>query len=161
MSKKPEEDLNKITFDNHVNDDKVEDLNINNEDIPHLNDSGNLSCNIGVQHEQEDQHNHFCGPVVDKHQPNRHIEDHNKGNDNNDKLDEVAEVVEEVHLVGNNKSITDENFDLIENAIQHDESEDDSEYESAPEMSNTEDNISVDDPAENPVEYSQRPLTIP
>ena len=44
-----------------------------------------------------------------------------------EEVDEVAEVVEEVHLVGDNESSTDKNFDLIENAIQHDESKDGSE----------------------------------
>ena len=117
LNKKSEEDLKKITFDNHVNDNEVEDLNIDNKDILYLNDGGDLSCNIGVQHKQEDQHNHCGGLVVDKHQPNHHLEGHNEGNDIDKEVDEVAEIVEEVNLVGDNKSSTDENFDLIENAI--------------------------------------------
>ena len=60
-----------------------------------------------------------------------------------------------MHLVGDNKSISDKNFDLIENAIQHDESKDGSEYESAQEMSDAEDNISVNNPAENPVNIKE------
>ena len=48
LNKNLEEDLKKITFCNHVNENKVEDLNIDNEDILHLYDGGNLSCNIGV-----------------------------------------------------------------------------------------------------------------
>ena len=62
LNKNPEEDLKMITFDDHVDENEAQDLNIDNKD-----DSGDLSCNIGVQHEQEDQHNHFGGPVVDKH----------------------------------------------------------------------------------------------
>ena len=128
LNKKLEEDLKKITFDNHVDDNEVKDLNIDNKDILHLNDGGDRSRNIGVQHEQEDQHNHFGGTTVDKHQPNHHLEGHNKGNDINKEVDEVADVVEKVHLVGDEELSTNENFDLIENAIQHDESEEGSEY---------------------------------
>ena len=65
LNKNPEEDLKKITFDNHVDGSEVQDLNIENEDILHLYDGGDLSRNIGVQHKQKDQHNHFGGPVVD------------------------------------------------------------------------------------------------
>ena len=36
LNKNPEEDLRKITFNDHVNDNEVEDLNINNEDLLHL-----------------------------------------------------------------------------------------------------------------------------
>ena len=54
LNKNPEEDLKKITFNNHVNENEVEDLNIDNKDTPHLNDGGDLSCNIEVQHKQED-----------------------------------------------------------------------------------------------------------
>ena len=68
----------KATFDDNIDDNEVDDLNINNKDILHLNDGGNLSCNIGVQQEQEDQHNHFGGPVVDKHQQNHHFKGHNE-----------------------------------------------------------------------------------
>ena len=46
LYKKPEKVLKKITFDSHVDDNEVKDLNIDNEDILHLNDGGNLSCNI-------------------------------------------------------------------------------------------------------------------
>ena len=66
-------DLKKVTFDDHVDENEVKDLNIDNKDILHLYDGGDLSCNIGVQHKQEDQHNHFGGPVIDKHQPNQHL----------------------------------------------------------------------------------------
>ena len=134
-------------FDDHVDDNEVEDLNIDNKDTLHLNDGNNLSRNIGVQHKQEDPHNHFGGPVVDKYQPNQHLEGHNKGNNIDKEVDKVAQVVEEVHLVGDQKSSTDENFDLIENAIQYDESKEGSEYEST-----QEDNTSVDDSAKNLVE---------
>ena len=53
-NKNHEEDLKKVTFDDHVNGSKVQDLNIDNKDILHLYDGDNLSCNIGVQHKQED-----------------------------------------------------------------------------------------------------------
>ena len=78
LNKYPEEDLKKITFDNHIDDNEVKDLNIDNKDILHLYDGGDLSRNIDVQHEQEDQHNHFGGSVVDKNQPNQHLEGHDK-----------------------------------------------------------------------------------
>ena len=92
LNKKPEEDLKKITFNNHVDDDEVEDINIDNKDIRHLNNGGNLSWNIGVQHEQEHQNNHFGGPVVDKHQPSHHLEGHNEGNHIDEEVDKVTEV---------------------------------------------------------------------
>ena len=93
-----EEDLKKITFDNHVNDNEVEDLSINKE------------------------------------------------------VDEVVQAVEEVHVVGYNESSTDENFGLGEHDNQHDESEEGYEYESV-----QEDDASMDDSAEDPTEYTQRP----
>ena len=95
--------------------------------------------------------------MINEHQPNYHLESHNKGNNINKELDEDAE---EVHLVGDDKSSTDENFGINEDTIQHAESEDDSDYESTQEMSNEEDNISVEDPSENPVENPQRPLML-
>ena len=79
LNKNPEEDLKKIPFNNHVDGSEVHDLNIDNKDILHLYDGGNLSRNIGVQQKQEDQQNHFGGPVVDKHQPDEHLEDHDEG----------------------------------------------------------------------------------
>ena len=48
MNKNPEEDLKKITFDRHVDDNEVQDLTIDNKDILHLYDGGDLSYNIGV-----------------------------------------------------------------------------------------------------------------
>ena len=50
LNKNPEGELKKITFDNHVDKNEVQDLNIDNKDILHLYDGGDLSCNIGVQH---------------------------------------------------------------------------------------------------------------
>ena len=117
FNKNPEEDLKKITFDNHVDDNEVQDLNIDQKDILHLYDGGNLSRNIGVQHEQEGQHNHFGGPVVDEHQPDQHLEGRDKGNNIDKEVVEVAQVVEEVHVVGDNESSTDENFDLGERVM--------------------------------------------
>ena len=90
LNRNSEEDLKKITFNDHVDDDEVKDLNIDNKYILHLNDGGDLSRIIGVQHKQEDQHNHFGAPVVDKHQPTQHLEGHNKGNNIDKEVDEVA-----------------------------------------------------------------------
>ena len=73
LNKNPEEDLKKTMFNDHVDGTEVQDLNINNEDILHLYDGSDLSCNIGVQQEQEDQHNHFVGHVADKHKPEKPI----------------------------------------------------------------------------------------
>ena len=87
LNKNPEDDLQKITFDDHVDGSEVQDLNIDNKDILHLYDDGDLSRNIGVQHEQEDQHNHFGGPVVDEHQLDKHLEDHDKGDNIDDEVD--------------------------------------------------------------------------
>ena len=71
---------------------EIKDINIDNKDIRHLNNGGNLSWNIGVQHEQEHQNNHFGGPVVDKHQPSHHLEGHNEGNHIDEEVDKVTEV---------------------------------------------------------------------
>ena len=59
QKKKPEEDLVRPTFNVDINNDEVDDLNINNEDILHLNDWGDLNHNIEDEHEQENQNNHF------------------------------------------------------------------------------------------------------
>ena len=99
LNKNPKEDLKKITFDDHVDGSEVQDLNIDNKDILHLYDGGDLSCNIGVQHKQEDQHNHFGGPVADKHKPDKHLEDHVKGDNVDEEVDEVVQADEEVHVV--------------------------------------------------------------
>ena len=60
-----------------------------------------------------------------------------------------------MHLVGEKESSPDENFDLVEHTIQYDESKEGSEYKSA-----QEDDASVDDSAEHPMEYAQRPLLL-
>ena len=73
LNKTPKEDLKKITFDNHVDDNDANDLNIDNKVILHLNDGGGLICNIGVQHKQEDQLDHFGGPIIDRYQPSQHL----------------------------------------------------------------------------------------
>ena len=80
MNNNPEEDLKKIKFDNHVDSNEVQDLNVDNKGILHLYDGGDLSRNIEVQHDQEDHHNYFGGPVVDKHQPYEHLEGYDKDN---------------------------------------------------------------------------------
>ena len=78
QKKKPEEDLVRLTFDVDIDDDEVDDLNINNEDILHLNDGGDLSCNIKDKHKQDNQHNHFGGPIFEEHQPNDPVAEHEK-----------------------------------------------------------------------------------
>ena len=133
LSKNPKEDLKKITFDNHANGSEVQDLNIDNEGILHLYDGLDLSRNLGVQHEQEDQHNHFSGPIVDKHQPDEHLKDHVKDDNIDKEVGKVVQANEEVHVVGGDESSTDENFDMAEHDDQHDKSEEDSVYESAKE----------------------------
>ena len=60
--KKPETGLKKIEFDINVNDNEIDDLN--NKAKVHIKDSlaDDNSTNIeysGVQHKQDDQHNHF------------------------------------------------------------------------------------------------------
>ena len=95
LNKNPEEDLKKITFNDHVDGSEVQDLNIDNKDILHLYYGGDLSCNIGVQHEQEDQHNHFGGPIVDKHELDKHLEDHVKGDNVEEEVYQVVQANEE------------------------------------------------------------------
>ena len=56
LNKNLEDDLQKITLDNNVDDTEMQDLNIANEDILHLYDGSDLSRNVGVQHNDEDQH---------------------------------------------------------------------------------------------------------
>ena len=94
LNKNPEDDLQKITFDDDVDDTKVQDLNIANEDILHLYDGSDLSCNIGVQHDQEDQHNHFGGPAANKDDPDKQLEDHVKGDNVNEEVDEDVQADE-------------------------------------------------------------------
>ena len=97
----------------------------------------------------------FWWACCNKHQPDQHLEGHDEGNNIDKEIDEVAQVVEEVHVVGNYESNTDKNFDLGEHDIQHDESEEGSEYKSA-----QEENASLDDSAKDPVKYTQRPLML-
>ena len=131
--KNPEDDLQLVTFDKDVDDvvdgtevqdlhiangTEAQDLHITNEDILHLNDGSDLSCNISFQHENEDQHNHFGGPAVNKEDPDGEVEDQAKD------VDEYANVDEAIHLVGNDESNTDNDLELA----QQDESKD--EYDS-------------------------------
>ena len=53
-NKNHEDDLQMITFDNDVDDTEVQDLNIENEDMPHLHYGSDLSRNVGIQHNNED-----------------------------------------------------------------------------------------------------------
>ena len=80
LNKNPEDDLQKITFDNDVNNTEVQDLIIENEDILYLYDGSDLSCNVGIQHNNEDQHNHFGGPAVNKDNPEEQLEYHVEDN---------------------------------------------------------------------------------
>ena len=147
LNKNPEEDLKKITFDNHVDGSEVQDLNIDNKDILHLYEGGDLSHNIGVQHEQEDQHNHFGGPVADNYEPDGHLEDHDKGDNVDEEVDEVVQANEEIRLVGDDESSADDNFDMFEHDDQYDKSKEESVYESA-----EEDNAPINDSTKGPVE---------
>ena len=118
LNKMPEEDLQKITFDNHVDGTEVQDLNIANEDILHLYDGSDLSRNIGVQHDDEDQHNHFGGPAAIKDDPEQHLEDHVERDNVDEEVDEDVQADEGVHLVGDIESRTVDNFDMFGHTAQ-------------------------------------------
>ena len=75
-NKNPVDDLQMIMLDDDVDDTKVQDLNIANEDILHLYNGSDLSYNVGIQHDNEDQHNHFGGPAVNEEDPEEELEDH-------------------------------------------------------------------------------------
>ena len=127
----PEDDLQKLTFDNDVDDTEVQDLNIANEDILHLYDGSDLSHNVGVQHNDEDQHNHFGGPAVNEDDPDEQLEDQVEVDNVDEEVDEDAQDDEGVHLVGDDESSTDDNFDIFWRDVQHDKSKEESVYESA------------------------------
>ena len=116
---------------------------------------GDLSCNIGVQHEQEIQHNHFGGPVADEHEPDKHLEDHVEGDNVNKEVGEVVQANEDLHVVGDDESSADDNFDIFGHDDQHDKSEGESVYESA-----KEDNAPMNDLTKDPVDYRQRTLMV-
>ena len=66
MRKNPGIDLKKLVTNTAIDDNEVEDLN--NKDALHLNDGladdNNADIeDIGVQHEQDDQHNPFGAPI--------------------------------------------------------------------------------------------------
>ena len=143
LNKNPEQDLKKITFDDHVDDTEVQDLNIANVNILHIYDDSDLSSNVGVQHNQEDQHNHFGGPAANKDDPDKHLNDHVEGDNVNEEDDEDAQAYEGVHLVGDDELSTDDNFDIFGHGVQDDKSVDESAYESAEEY---------DEPNADPVE---------
>ena len=86
-----------IMFDDHVDNSEVQDLNIANEDILHLYDGSDLSRNVGIQHNNEDQHNHFGGPAVNEEDPDEEVKVQAED------VDEYANVDEAIHLVGNDK----------------------------------------------------------
>ena len=155
VEENPEEDLKEITFDDHIDGSEVQDLNIDNKDILHLYDGGDLSRNIRVQHEEEDQLNHFGGPVADEHELDEHLEDYVEGDNFDKEVDEVVKANEEVHVVGEDESTTGDSFDMVEHNDQHDESKEESVNESA-----EEDNALMNNPAEDPVEDRRRPLMV-
>ena len=86
----------KAIFDDDIVDNEVDDLNINNEDILHLNDGGDLNRNIGEKHGQENQHNHFGGPILEKHQPEHHLEGHNERKTLRKKVTKLLNLLETV-----------------------------------------------------------------
>ena len=128
-----EDDLQMATFDRDVDDGvdgtKVQDLNIEHiahgtvaqvlniadEDALHLNDGSDLSCNIGVQHENKDQHNHFGGPALNEDDPDEEVEDHAKV------ADEYGNVDDAIHLVGDDESSTDDDIELAQQHASKDE----------------------------------------
>ena len=90
LNKNPEYDLQMIDFDDDVNDTEVQDLNIKNEDILHLHDGSDLSRNVGMQHNNEDQHNHFGGPAMNEDNQEEQLEDHVKDDNLDEDVDEDA-----------------------------------------------------------------------
>ena len=92
---------------------------------------------------------------MDKHQPDKHLEDHDKGDNIKKEVDKVVQAVKEVHIVGDNESSTDKNFDIAEHNNQHDKFKEDSVNQFA-----EEENGSVDIPVKDPVDYRQRPLMV-
>ena len=131
----------------------MQDLNIENEDILHLHDGSDLSCNVGIQHDNEDQHNHFGGLAVNEDDPEEQLEDYVKDNNLEEDVGEDAHVDEGVHIVRDDESITDDNLDMFGQGAQQDESEDESTYESADEY-----NKPIVDPVEDPVEDRRPPM---
>ena len=78
-----------------IDDDEVDDLNIDNKDILHLNDGGDLNCNIEDEHEQGNQHNHFGGPIFEKHQPYNPIAEHDENNNINEEHDDSCFIIKD------------------------------------------------------------------
>ena len=72
-----------------------------------------------------------------------------------EEVDEVAQANEEVHVVGDDESSADDNFDIFGHDVQHDESKEESVYKST-----EEDNTPINDPAKDPVEDRQRLLMV-
>ena len=151
----------KATFDNGIDNDndnnEVEDLNINNEDILHLNDGGNLNCNIEDEHEQENQHNYFGGPILEVHQPNHHLGGHNKNNNINEEGDEVEELIEDSCVVIEDELSNNKNFDISDNYMPDYETKDEVDYEYTHETGDSEDDISFNDHTDDPMNHIQMP----
>ena len=126
-------------------------LNIENKDILHLHDGSDLSRNVSIQHDNEDQHNHFGGPAVNEDNPEEQLEDHVEDDNLDEDINEDALVDGGVHIVRDDESITDDNLDMFGQAAQQDESED--EYESADEYDEP-----IVNPVEDPVEDRRPPM---
>ena len=61
---------------------------------------------------------------MDEHELDKHLDNHDEGNNIEEEIEKVAQVVETVHVVGDNESSTDENFDIAQYDNQHDQFED-------------------------------------
>ena len=84
---------------------------------------------------------------MDEQEPDEHLEDHVEGDNVNKEVDEVVQADVEVHVVGDDESSADDNFNMFEHDNQHDESEEEFVYEST-----EEDNAPMNNPAKDPVE---------
>ena len=115
------------TFDVDIDNDEVNDLNINNEDILHLNDGSDLNRNIEDEHEQDNQHNHFGGPIFEEHQPNDPVAEHDGNNDINEEHDDSCVIIKYESSNDNEYELNvdhmseDENKDYDDDKYTHDD----------------------------------------
>ena len=136
QKKKSEEDLVRPTFDVDIDDNEVDDLKINNN-------GSDLNRNIEDIHEQENQHNHFGGPIFEEHQPNNPIAEHDENNDINEEHNDSHVIIED------ELSINDE-YEFDVDHLSEDENEDygDDDYTHGNlfQYDNISDNNDTDDP---------------
>ena len=137
-----------IEFDDDVDDTEVQDLNIENEDILCLYNGSDLSRNVGIQHDNENQHSHFGGPAMNEEDPEEQLEDQVEDNNLDEDDDEDSLADERIHVVRDDESSTDDNLDMFEQEGQQDGSEDESTDESVDEYDET-----IADPVEGPGIY--------